>query len=110
MGVSEARKLTEAKQGLLTLHDALHPSDRSDIKSVPGADKRRDQLCLAVRQAVEAETEARELLDAKRELLAQQEVLLKESDRLRLEQVSNFVERAEKKVIERDTLNTTGAV
>merc|ERR1712151_939665 len=97
--------------GLLTLHDALHPSDRSDIKSVPGADKRREQLCLAVRQAVEAETEARELLDAKRELLSQHDVLLKESDRLRLQQVASFVERTDKKqATERDAVHSRGTV
>lgn len=87
--VHEARKLTEAKQGMLTLHDALHVGP-----VLPGVDQRRDQLCAAVRVAVEAETEAQELVDAKREQLAQCEVLLKESDRQRLEQAAKSVEGA----------------
>jgi len=92
-----ARKATEAKQGLLKLHEALLHESKNHCNaehqpSVSGEEVQR--LRQAVVRAADAEEEARELLAAKQEMLADAEARLYESDRQRLESVVTSVENS----------------
>jgi len=92
-----ARKATEAKQGLLKVHEALLHESKNHCNaehqpSVSGEEVQR--LRQAVVRAADAEEEARELLAAKQEMLAEAEARLYESDRQRLENVVTSVENS----------------
>jgi len=91
--VRRARRLTEAKRGMLNVHGAL--ATRTNASTSNGAPQLSAAevklLQHAVVRAAEAEREAHDLLAAKQELLAVHEARLRESDKIRLDQVVSAV-------------------
>lgn len=107
----QARKTTEAKQGLLQLHEALlldspstSASEHGDSPSASASEQGSTTNILtttevqkireAVVRAADAEAEARELLATKQEMLAEQEARLRESDQKCLKDVVTSVKSA----------------
>lgn len=91
-----ARKTTEAKQGLLKLHEALLKDPKATASEGGSAVTSGEvqKLREAVVRAADAEAEARELLAAKQEMLAEEEARLRESDQKCLREVVTSVKSA----------------
>lgn len=92
----QARKTTEAKQGLLKLHEALlqDPKASAPEAGLAVTSGEVQKMREAVVRAADAEAEARELLAAKQEMLAEEEAQLRESDQKCLREVVTSVKAA----------------
>merc|ERR1712039_394841 len=99
-----------AKQGMLRLHDAL-PCSPSECTGRLNQNHQREKLAIAVRQAVEAEIEAQELLEAKQDLLSKHETALRKHDMLRLKHASDSVDNTDLDTVYfSDVVNHVGSI